>query len=183
MTGAFASVYKLEFAGRSYAIKLFLRNIPDQQARYIELSRAINSKELTNTVGFQYQPEGISVKGKNFPLLRMDWAEGDNLDLYIEDHLAEPGSLAVLLYHFRQMINNLRNSGVAHGDLQHGNILVNNGDLKLVDYDGMYVAKLKGMRSNELGHPNFHIPDEQGCTLVLTWITFLRGQFRLRFSV
>jgi tRNA A-37 threonylcarbamoyl transferase component Bud32 len=162
MTGAFASVYKLEFAGRSYAIKLFLRNIPDQQARYIELSRAINSKELTNTVGFQYQPEGISVKGKNFPLLRMDWAEGDNLDLYIEDHLAEPGSLAVLLYHFRQMINNLRNSGVAHGDLQHGNILVNNGDLKLVDYDGMYVAKLKGMRSNELGHPNFQHPGRTG---------------------
>jgi serine/threonine protein kinase len=162
MTGAFASVYKLEFSGRSFAIKLFLRNISDQQSRYVELSRAINGKELTNTVGFQYQPDGISIKGKNFPLLKMDWADGDNLDRYIEDHLAEPGSLAVLLYHFRQMIKNLRSNGVAHGDLQHGNILVNNGDLKLVDYDGMYVSKLKGMRSNELGHPNFQHPGRTG---------------------
>jgi serine/threonine protein kinase len=162
MTGAFASVYKLEFSGRSFAIKLFLRNIPDQQARYVELSRAINGKELTNTVGFQYQPDGISIKGKNFPLLKMDWVDGDNLDRYIEDHLAEPGSLAVLLYHFRQMTKNLKSSGVAHGDLQHGNILVNYGDLKLVDYDGMYVSKLKGLRSNELGHPNFQHPGRTG---------------------
>lgn len=162
MTGAFASVYKLECGGRNFAIKLFLRNVPDQQSRYLELSSAINSKELTNTVGFQYQLDGISIRGKNFPLLKMDWAEGDNLDRYIEDHLTEPGSLAVLLYHFRQMIANLKKSGVAHGDLQHGNILVNNGDLKLVDYDGMYVSKLKGLYSNELGHPNFQHPGRTG---------------------
>ena len=162
MTGAFASVYKLECDGKSYAVKLFLRNIPDQLMRYTELSNSINSKELQYTVGFQYQPEGISIRGKNYPILKMDWVEGENLDQYVADHLSEPGSLSILLHHFRSMTKTLTKSGVAHGDLQHGNIIVNDGDLRLVDYDGMYVSKLKGMKSNELGHPNFQHPSRSG---------------------
>ncbi len=158
MTGAFASVYKLECDGKSYAVKLFLRNIADQLLRYTELSNSINSKELNYTVGFHYQPAGVNIRGQNYPLLRMDWVEGENLDQYVAEHLGEPGSLSLLLHHFRTMTKRLQKFGVAHGDLQHGNILVNNGDLKLVVYDCMYVSRLKGMRSNELGHPNFQHP-------------------------
>jgi len=158
MTGAFASVYRVECEGRTYAVKLFLRKVPDQQSRYAELSKSINSKDLFYTVGFQYQHEGVTIRGENYPLLKMDWAEGVNLDAYVADHLAEPGALSVLLHHFRKMTNKLRQSGVAHGDLQHGNILVKNGELRLVDYDGMYVSQLKGLRSNELGHSNFQHP-------------------------
>jgi tRNA A-37 threonylcarbamoyl transferase component Bud32 len=158
MTGAFASVYKLECDGKAHAVKLFLRNIPDQHHRYSELSNSINSKELHHTVGFQYQPEGINIIGKNYPILKMDWVDGENLDQYVMGHLSEPGALSLLLHHFRSMAKNLNKSGVAHGDLQHGNIIVQHGELKLVDYDGMYVSKLKGMKSNELGHPNFQHP-------------------------
>ncbi|HEY9756828.1 MAG TPA: hypothetical protein V6C97_16805 [Oculatellaceae cyanobacterium] len=162
MTGAFASVYKLECDGKAYAVKLFLRNIPDQHHRYAELSKSINSKELHHTVGFQYQQEGINIRGKNYPLLKMDWVDGENLDQYVLEHLSEPGALSLLLHHFRNMAKNLSKSGVAHGDLQHGNILVRHGELKLVDYDGMYVSNLKGLKSNELGHPNFQHPGRSG---------------------
>lgn len=158
MTGAFASVYKIECDGRSYAIKLFLRKVPDQQLRYAELSRAINSKELDYTVGFQYQSEGISIRGANYPLLRMEWAEGENLDQYINEHCRSARSFLLLLDNFRKMIAKLKLHGVAHGDLQHGNILVKDGELKLVDYDGMYVPQLKGYASNEIGHPNYQHP-------------------------
>jgi thiamine kinase-like enzyme len=42
----------------------------------------------------------------------------------------------------------LNRAGVAHGDLQHGNILVANGKPKLIDYDGMYVPALRAYPDN-----------------------------------
>ncbi len=158
MSGAFASVYRLECEGRSYAVKLFLRKVIDQQQRYAELSNSINSKELLYTVGFQYQPDGVNIRGINYPILKMEWVEGENLDQYVANHISEARALSILLHQFRKMVNKLQSSGVAHGDLQHGNILVRESEMKLVDYDGMYVSKLKGLHSNELGHPNFQHP-------------------------
>ena len=52
----------------------------------------------------------------------------------------------------------LRRHSIAHSDLQHGNVLVVNGDLRLIDYDGMYVPGLEGMSSHELGHRNYQHP-------------------------
>ena len=47
--------------------------------------------------------------------------------------------------------------GLAHGDLQHGNILVENGELRLIDYDAMFIPGMSG-RSHEVGHRNFQHP-------------------------
>ena len=162
MTGAFASVYRLDFENRSYAIKLFLRKIPDQELRYTELSTAINSKELVYTVGFQYQPEGIKIRGADYPILKMDWVEGDNLDVFVGNHVTEHRTMTLLLHHFKKMVGRLRQHGVAHGDLQHGNILVKDAELKLVDYDGVFVPNLRSYTSNELGHPNYQLPTRTG---------------------
>jgi hypothetical protein len=51
---------------------------------------------------------------------------------------------------------------MAHGDLQHGNVLVTpGGDLKLIDYDGMFVPAFTGLPSLEDGHPNYQHPCRQ----------------------
>src|SRR5439155_15880605 len=53
---------------------------------------------------------------------------------------------------------------MAHGDLQHGNVILVPGKKagsvapRLIDYDGMFVPALAGSRANELGHPNFQHP-------------------------
>src|SRR5262249_22483072 len=58
----------------------------------------------------------------------------------------------------------LRRAGVAHADLQHGNVLLVPGqkaatlDLRLIDYDGMFVPALAGVPSGEVGHPNYQHP-------------------------
>src|SRR5882762_2108677 len=56
------------------------------------------------------------------------------------------------------MLSALQKASIAHGDLQHGNILVVNSAPKLVDYDGMYVPALSGNVSNEVGQPNYQHP-------------------------
>jgi tRNA A-37 threonylcarbamoyl transferase component Bud32 len=159
MTGAFATVYRINCEDRPFAIKLFIRQIIDQQQRYAQLSVSMSSKDLPYIVGFEYQPQGILVYGTWYPILKMEWAQGENLDQYIANNVNNAAALAELSDRFKLMMKNLAAAGVAHGDLQHGNVLVKKGHFKLVDYDGMYVSQLAKFRSNELGHPNYQHPD------------------------
>jgi hypothetical protein len=66
--------------------------------------------------------------------------------------------LQKLRWEFQVMMERLKKNGVAHGDLQHGNILISSGEIYLVDYDGFYVPELAGRHSNELGHANYQHP-------------------------
>lgn len=63
-----------------------------------------------------------------------------------------------MLNDFLHMVSELESLGIAHGDLQQGNIIVKNDRLFLIDYDGMFLPSLSGLSSNELGHPNFQHP-------------------------
>ena len=88
----------------------------------------------------------------------MRWVEGDSLVSYIEKNLSSPAALRDLATGWTQMLTDLRQAKIAHGDLQHGNVLVVQGKLRLVDYDGMYVPALEGSRGIELGHRNYQHP-------------------------
>jgi len=73
--------------------------------------------------------------------------------------VSSPRVLAKLGKRWDKLVANLRSADIAHGDLQHGNILVqSNGAIRLIDYDGMWVPALKGHKSNETGHPDFQNP-------------------------
>ena len=57
------------------------------------------------------------------------------------------------------MITALITARFAHGDLQHGNILVNEtGALRLIDLDGAWVPTLAGKGVREAGHPAYQHP-------------------------
>jgi DNA/RNA endonuclease YhcR with UshA esterase domain len=53
--------------------------------------------------------------------------------------------------------------GIAHGDLHPANIKVRNGDLTLIDYDGMYLPQLASLKPNQIGHFNFQHPQRSDC--------------------
>jgi eukaryotic-like serine/threonine-protein kinase len=54
----------------------------------------------------------------------------------------------------------LKSAGVAHGDLHHGNVLVDDeGEITLVDYDGFYVPAMHDKPPGEVGHPNYQLPE------------------------
>jgi hypothetical protein len=158
-SGNFASVYKVAVGDRNYAVRCFLNDVADNKIRYEMISRAIMADELSETVGFEYQHKGIFVGGEWFPILKMDWVDGVTLDRYVEEHLSEPAKLEEVAARFRRLYEALAANGTAHGDLQHGNIMVlPDGQLRLVDYDGMFVPEMAGMRSAELGHRNYQHP-------------------------
>jgi hypothetical protein len=163
MSGNFASVYELKTPKNRWAIRCFVRQVPGQQGRYARLSQYINSLTMACLVDFEYILKGILVKGEWYPAVKMRWVEGMPLNAWVEENLGNPDALKKLAADWRGMMKDLANNKVAHGDLQHGNIMVTpNNELRLVDYDGMYAPVFGRGRAPELGHINFQHPRRTG---------------------
>jgi hypothetical protein len=94
----------------------------------------------------------------------MEWIEGLTLNECVREFLDQPARLGALLQIWSRMGTRLRGAGIAHADLQHGNVLLVPGStdtsvaVKLIDYDGMYVPTLAGKKSGEVGHPCYQHP-------------------------
>jgi hypothetical protein len=157
-SGAFATVYRVNCQDADIAVKCFLGEYDAQARRYDEISKFLSMHPLSSCVRFRYSVEGIRISNRRFPILQMDWVDGIPFLSFIEQNLHRPETLRDLSCEFRELTAQLSNAGIAHGDLQHGNIIVVGNSLKLVDYDGMYVPALAGLLSNELGHRNYQHP-------------------------
>ena len=88
----------------------------------------------------------------------MKWIEGPTLDLYVSEMLHRRDVLLHLSEEWLRLLNALQASGIAHGDLQHGNIIVEHGQLRLVDHDGIFVPKMGGWTASEVGHQHYQHP-------------------------
>lgn len=159
MTGAFASVYRLSnVSGTSWAVRCFLEHRDDMKERYKAIKAAIAGPAQDLFASFEYIERGIKVRNEWYPILKMEWVEGDSIDRYLDRHVKTRAKVVSLHKQFRELALKLKNAGIAHGDLQHGNILVTENGLRLIDYDDMFVAGLAGKVSHELGHRNFQHP-------------------------
>lgn len=158
-SGNFASVYELNAGPKRFAVRCFVRQVMGQQGRYARLCEYLGKMKMPWLVDFNYFLKGIMVKGEWYPIVKMDWVEGTPLNTWIEDNLHHPEKLRALAGQWRTLVNDMRTNHLAHGDYQHGNIMVTTKDeLRLVDYDGMYCPAFGKGRSPELGHANFQHP-------------------------
>lgn len=160
ISGASASVFTVQnSSNQRWAVKCFTRFVDHQEERYQRISEALRLVKKPWRVEFDYLPEGVLCRGSWYPTLKMEWVEAVGLISFIEQHLWEPNRVADLAMRFARMIEDLASLGIAHGDLQHGNLLVTSaGELKLIDYDGMYVPSLGKMGACEKGHVNYQSP-------------------------
>lgn len=156
--GNFASVYQFECATRNIAVKCFLRNVYNQHQRYGHLSQFTTFNHVSTLLEFEYLLKGILVNGNWFPIVKMPWVEGHTLDQFFRKNMHNRQQLDRFISQFTDLVLELEKCGIAHGDLQHGNIIVRDKDLMLVDYDGIYVPAMEGEKANELGHVNYQHP-------------------------
>ncbi len=158
ISGGFACVYRIQCPSRVWAARCFMSETTDQQERYAAIECHLSKLNLPYTVRFGYQTQGIKVKGQGYPLLKMEWVKGVSLSSFVASNLSNPAALRSLADKWMQMLKALHGVGISHGDLQHGNVLVVGGELRLIDYDGMFVPELNGRFSNEVGHRNYQHP-------------------------
>ena len=160
--GNFACVYNIRSNGQRWAARCFMNDVPDLQHRYSAISQCLTKANLPYTVPFTYLSGGIKLQGRSYPLVKMQWVQGEPLNVFVGRTIWYPQTLLSLAKGWLQVITALRALNIAHGDLQHGNILVTGGGLHLIDYDGMFVPALAGDQSNELGHRNYQLPSRSG---------------------
>lgn len=159
--GTFATTFHFETAGGGVALRCYTRGGRDIERRYAaiaELLRYVRNDALCQA---QYVPEAIRVGDRWWPAVKMDWVAGRALNAEVEARLDDGDALLALADSFRETLRSLEVLGVAHGDLQHGNILVEEGRLRLIDYDATFLPAIAGLSQTEYGHRNYQHPDRR----------------------
>lgn len=157
--GGFALTFKITAQGKNYAFRCFQSERPGLNQRYGAVSRALNKAAMNEIIEFQWLAAGLRVQTKTFPAVRMSWVDGETLGTFVERSRNTPTVLEGLRGKLLACAEGLSRNGIAHGDIQSGNIIVlPNGDIRLVDYDAFFVPEIQGLGAIEVGHPNFQHP-------------------------
>ena len=164
-SGAFAVVFKMkdEQTGKCYALKCFTEEQEGRAEAYRQIADELEFVDSTYITSVKYLEKEIFVDSSceedEFPVLLMDWIDGETMETYIAENNQDNYAMAMLCYRFCKMAAWLRSQPFAHGDIKPDNIMVRpDGNLTLVDYDGMFVPAMKGQKSPTIGTKDFSHP-------------------------
>lgn len=163
-SGSSAVVFKAVVGGEEQALRFFTRSEVSTRDRYRALNEHFESQGIASHMATStWLDDAIKVNGQTWPAVRMQWVNGRTLDQYI-DGLVDEGdaaALAGLVLAWRGMVRSLQSAGFAHGDLQHGNVMVDDsGLLRLVDFDCSWLDAFDSNSApSESGHRNYQRTD------------------------
>ncbi len=164
-SGAFAVVFKMkdEQTGKYYALKCFTEEQNGRAEAYQQIADELEFIDSPYLTSVKYLDKELfvdcSCEDEEFPVLLMDWVEGETMETYIVNNYTNSYNMGMLCYRFCKMAAWLRSQPFAHGDIKPDNIIVRpDGSLTLVDYDGMYVPAMKGQKSPTIGTRDFSHP-------------------------
>lgn len=164
-SGAFAVVFKMkdEQTGKCYALKCFTEEQEGRAEAYRQIAEELEFVDSPYITSVKYLEKEIFVdsncENEEFPVLLMDWIEGETMETYIAANYTDTHAMSMLCYRFCKMAAWLRSQSFAHGDIKPDNIMVRpDGTLTLIDYDGMFVPAMKGQKSPTIGTKDFSHP-------------------------
>ena len=164
-SGAFAVVFKMQdkSTGKYYALKCFTEEQEGRADAYRQIADELNMVDSPYITSVKYMEKELFVDSQceedEFPVLLMDWVEGETMEAYISANYHNQSAMSMLCYRFGKMAAWLRSQSFAHGDVKPDNIIIRpDGSLTLVDYDGMFVSSMKGSKSPTIGTKDFSHP-------------------------
>ena len=164
-SGAFAVVFKMQdkSTGKCYALKCFTEEQEGRADAYRQIADELDMVDSPYITSVKYMEKELFVDSQceedEFPVLLMDWVEGETMETYISANYCNQYAMSMLCYRFGKMAAWLRTQSFAHGDVKPDNIIVRpDGSLTLVDYDGMFVPSMKGCKSPTVGTKDFCHP-------------------------
>ena len=164
-SGAFAVVFKMldKRTGKYYALKCFTEEQEGRADAYRQIADELDMVDSPYITSVKYMEKELFVDSQceedEFPVLLMDWVEGETMEAYIAANYHNQSAMSLLCYRFGKMAAWLRSQSFAHGDIKPDNIIVSpDGSLTLVDYDGMFVPSMKGSQSPTIGTKDFSHP-------------------------
>ena len=164
-SGAFAVVFKMldKRTGKYYALKCFTEEQQGRAEAYRQIADELDLLDSPYITSVKYMEKELFVDSQceedEFPVLLMDWVEGETMEAYIAANYHNQSAMSMLCYRFGKMAAWLRSQSFAHGDVKPDNIIIRpDGSLTLVDYDGMFVPSMKGCKSPTIGTRDFSHP-------------------------
>ena len=164
-SGAFAVVFKMQdkSTGKYYALKCFTEEQEGRADAYRQIADELDLLDSPYITSVKYMEKELFVASQceedEFPILLMDWVEGETMEAYIAANYHNQSAMSLLCYRFGKMAAWLRTQSFSHGDIKPDNIIVRpDGSLTLVDYDGMFVPSMKGSQSPTIGTRDFSHP-------------------------
>lgn len=187
--GSFACLAKTKIENVNWAVRLLLKEQVNLEVRYQEICSKLIGK-CNFLVDVKYFSEEIQVEGGNqrFPLILMQWVEGEQLRKYVFDLCVREDVEGI--FALRAAISDLsismREFGIAHGDLSPENVQVlgpsSEPKLVLLDYDSMWMPWKPDLRCDvgitDLQHKSRTNPigphaDQMAFLLIDTALDFL----------
>ena len=164
-SGAFAVVFKMQdkSTGKYYALKCFTEEQEGRADAYLQIADELDMVDSPYITSVKYMEKELFVDSQceedEFPVLLMDWVEGETMEAYIAANYHNQSVMSMLSYRFGKMAAWLRTQSFSHGDIKPDNIIIRpDGSLTLVDYDGMFVPSMKGSQSPTIGTRDFCHP-------------------------
>lgn len=165
--GGFTAVFPVVVKHEKWAFRCWHADLGNVRRRFLMIAKAIKEAKARYLCDFAYVDEGIAINGKKYPTTRMRWVDGYTLKDYICENANDATKLNALAKHFLDLVQDMHSHGFAHGDLQHGNIIVDkHGELYLVDYDSFYCQELKGESDIITGLDDYQHPSRKRNVLV-----------------
>ena len=155
-SGQSAIAFHMQATERPVAVRCLLSAHEGGRQRYKALQEHVEAYNVPSVVAAKWLDEGVRVHGQWWPVVIMPWVSGDPLHIAIEDRLGDPARLSRLADRWLDLVEILQDKEFAHGDYQHGNVLLTDSDeFQLVDLDGIWVPDMGVGAPNEYGHPNY----------------------------
>lgn len=163
-TGNNAVVARATVGSKTEALRFFTRISPSDKRHYETLGSHVRKHNLVSVAAADLVPNAIKVNGGLWPVMRMEWIDGRPLDRYVRflSEKEDKGALTTLAATWRSLVLKLQQAEFAHGDLQHGNVMIDSkSQLRLIDLDSVWIPALAGSPPSEVGHPNYQHPARQ----------------------
>lgn len=164
-SGAYAVVFKGSKNHKNYAVRCFLSTEAENIDRYKAICEYLSNIESSWKVECHFLENEILINGKRYPILLMEWIDGLLINQFVSNNLNNNAVLSELQRQLVKISEDLEENEIGHGDLQCGNMIVqlqqNGFQVKLIDYDGMYIPEFRAEKSLELGRSEFQHPQRK----------------------
>ncbi|MDE6499839.1 MAG: hypothetical protein K2K83_03940, partial [Rikenella sp.] len=169
-SGAYGVVFRVSVGDRPCALKCFTRHQPGRAEAYRRIVEALSpgwAQGVPYIVPFRWIDDEMTVFGDDdhptvHSVVAMEWVEGRSLTQAIREAVqaGDRGELEKLSGAFDRLALWLLEQPFAHGDLKPDNLIVRqqDGELTMIDYDGLYLPEMAGERAREIGTEGFRHP-------------------------
>ena len=124
-SGNFAVVFKMRDVndGKLYAVKCFIKDQEGRDESYRKIADELETVSSSYILPLRYLENELFVDSaqcdmEEFPVVVMEWVEGETLDAYLNRNLNDKYELEMLSYRFNRMAAWLLAQPFAHGDLK-----------------------------------------------------------------